>query len=248
MKEALLRLGLYYKVNDFRFRHEARNSSQKSFYAGFIGPHDLVFDVGANVGQRAQIFSELGRMVVAVEPQPNCVRHLKSRFKFNPKVVIENVALSDREGEAVMWQSDSHDLSSMSRKFIETMSRGAFRDKRWDQEIRVFTKTLDRLIDLYGQPRWLKIDVEGYELNVLKGLNRPVPFISFEYRPELIDEARACVERVNQISADYRYNYCVDEHLDFVLKEHASYSAFTGRILPELHKQNTFGDIYAILK
>jgi len=103
-------------------------------------------------------------------------------------VSIESVALGDKEGESVMWQSSSHDISSMSRRFIETIGQGAFRDQSWNKEIMVATTTLDQLIARHGLPAFLKIDVEGFELHVLQDLSQPVPFISFEYAPELIDE------------------------------------------------------------
>src|SRR6266850_6899667 len=82
LQELLLGVGLYYKVNAYRLGQDPRNISQREFYSTIIGRDDLVFDVGANVGQRAAIFSELARTVVAFEPQTECVRHLRSRFRF----------------------------------------------------------------------------------------------------------------------------------------------------------------------
>jgi FkbM family methyltransferase len=246
LKESLLQLGLYYKINGIRFRNDPRNSSQRAFYSTVISKDDTVFDVGANVGQRTQLFAELARRVIAVEPQPLCLKHLRSRFRFNRNVIIENLALSDREGEATMCLSDSHTISSMSRKFINVMKEHTFRDSRWDKEITVPTNTLDHLIEVYGVPKFVKIDVEGFEINVLKGLTVPVPFISFEFTPELMEEARACVERIREVSADYRFNYCLGEDLNFVLPEHADYSTFMNVILPGMGAKGTFGDIYAI--
>jgi len=247
LKELLLRWGLYYRINDFRFRHDERNSSQRKFYARFIGKDDLVFDVGANVGQRTKIFSELGRKVIAIEPQPNCINHLQSRFGSNPKVIIEAVALADKEGEATMWESDANVISSMSRTFIETMGQGTFRDNRWDKEIQVPTKTLDQLISTHGVPKWLKIDVEGYEQTVLKGLHHPVPFMSFEFAPELLADTRLCLETIHQLSDQYRFNYCLGENLEFVLPEHVAYATFMSETMKEIAGLNTFGDIYAVL-
>src|ERR1700741_4675894 len=129
LRESLLDLGLYHKVNNLRFRNDARNKAQKEFYARVIKPGDLVFDVGANVGQRSEIFAQLAKTVVAIEPQPNCVRHLKSRFRFNRHVIIQEVALGDEPGAATMWQSNSSGISSMSRRFIDTMGSGVFRDE-----------------------------------------------------------------------------------------------------------------------
>lgn len=247
LKESLLDLGLYHKVNNFRFRNDERNLSQEKFYAKVIGKTDLVFDVGANIGQRSEIFAKLARTVVAVEPQPNCVRHLKSRFRFNRRVLIEECAVGETPGEATMWQSNSPGISSMSRQFIETMGKGVFSDQTWDKEIRVPIKTVDELIDKHGLPSFMKIDVEGYELSVLRGLSKPIPLMSFEYAPELIDQARACAARVNEISAEYQFNYCLGENLEFVLQENVNYDTFAEKTLSELSQLDTFGDVYAIL-
>lgn len=246
LKETLLDLGLYHKINDFRFRSDDRNRSQQDFYSRVIKNTDLVFDVGANIGQRTQIFSQLASSVVAIEPQPNCIRHLKSRFRFNKKVKIEPVAVGATSGEATMWQSDSPGISSMSAKFIDTMGQSVFSDQRWDVEITVPVKTIDDLIDIHGKPHFLKIDVEGYELDVLKGLAYPVPFISFEYTPAMVDDAKACLARVNELSSSYRYNYCLGEDLDFVLPKHVDYSTFMNTTIDEISKSDTFGDIYVI--
>jgi FkbM family methyltransferase len=248
LRESLLDLGLYHKVNNFRFRNDARNKAQKEFYARVIKPEDLVFDVGANIGQRSEIFAQLAQKVIAIEPQPNCIRHLKSRFWLNRRVVIQEVALGDKAGEATMWQSDSPGISSMSRRFIDTMGRGVFRDEKWDKEITVAIKTLDDLINTFGVPAFMKIDVEGYELKVLQGLSVPVPLISFEHSPEMIDEARDCAQRLQEISTDYRYNYCLGENLDFVLDKHVDFDTFVNKTLTEICAHNTFGDVYAIIE
>jgi FkbM family methyltransferase len=247
LRESLLDLGLYHKVNDLRFRNDPRNESQKQFYARVIKPEDLVFDVGANVGQRSAIFAQLAKTVIAIEPQPNCVRHLRSRFRFNRRVIIQEVALGEQDGAATMWQSNSSGISSMSRRFIDTMGSGVFSGEKWDKEITVPVKTLDDLINTFGLPAFMKIDVEGYELKVLQGLTAPVPLISFEYSPEMIDEARNCAQRLQQISVDYRYNYCLGENLEFVLDSHVDFETFINRTLPEICTHNTFGDVYATI-
>ena len=248
VKEILLGAGLYYKVNAYRFGHDQKNTSQKAFYSTIIGRDDLVFDVGANVGQRAAIFSELARTVVAFEPQAECVRHLRSRFRFKRNVKIEPVALSEERGEAVIYESSAHTVSSMSPKFIESVGKKVFQDETWDEKVVVHTKTLDQMIELYGLPRFIKIDVEGFELNVLNGLSRPVPMLSFEFIPLALDEVEKCLSRLNEISADFLYDYCLGEKLDFVLREHVDYETFSRDVLPELERAPSFGDIYAINK
>jgi FkbM family methyltransferase len=250
LKEMLLKAGLYYKLNDYRFRHAEwsglRYASQESFYATLVGRQDTVFDVGANVGHRAQIFARLCRQVVAVEPQAQCVRHLRSRFMFSRNVHIEQVALGDREGSALMSESDSHTISSMSERFIETVGKARFKDRHWERQVRVEVKTLDQLIARYGLPKFIKIDVEGYEAQVLAGLTSAVRYLSFEFTPELMDEAEKCVARLHSISDGYLFNYCLGEDLNFVLDNHVTGAELTASILPELARQGNFGDIYAI--
>jgi len=247
LKEILLDLALYYKVNELRFRHDPRNRLQKAFYAKLIHKSDVVFDVGANVGQRTAIFSRLAQVVVAFEPQAECIRHLKSRFRFARNVEIQPVALSDSEGEAIIYQSNSNTVSSMSEKFVDTV-KPVFTDTTWDKPVTIHTKTLDQMIDIYGMPRFIKIDVEGFEINVLRGLSLPAPFISFEFLPLAMDEVEKCLARLHEISKDYVYDYCLGEDLDFVLPAHVDYETFVNEVMPTLKTAETFGDIYAILK
>jgi FkbM family methyltransferase len=248
MKEILVDAGLYYKVNEIRFRNDGRSRLQKAFYSKLIQKSDVVFDVGANVGQRSAIFAELARFVVAFEPQAECVRHLKSRFRFKSNVEIQPVALSDSEGEAVIYQSSSNTISSMSEKFVKTVGKTVFADEKWDKSITIRTKTLDQMIALYGMPGFIKIDVEGFEINVLRGLSRPAPFLSFEFIPLAMDEVKKCLARLHEISEDYLFDYCLGEDLDFVLPAHVNYRTFVDDVVPQLETAATFGDIYAILK
>jgi hypothetical protein len=157
------------------------------------------------------------------------------------------VALSEADGEAVLYESSDQALSSLSPKFIEDFGHKVFQET-WDRKVTVRTGTVDQMIDTFGLPRFIKIDVEGWELSVLKGLSRPVPLLSFEFTPLLIDEAKKCVARLNEISGDYLFDYCLGENLDFVLPTHVDYQTFSRDVLPLLERSGTFGDIYAIMK
>src|SRR6187401_1215698 len=112
VKNMMLVSGLYYPITSFRNR--TRDRQQKEFYSHLIHSGDIVFDIGANVGQRSEVFASLAKKVVALEPQPFCLRHLKSRFLFTNKVFIEPYAVDSKEGTAVLHLSDSHTISSMS--------------------------------------------------------------------------------------------------------------------------------------
>ena len=93
--------------------------------------------------------------MVAFEPQAECLRHLQSRFRFKRNVQIQPVALSDSEGEAVIYQSSSHTISSMSEEFVNTVAKTVFADDTWDQRATINTRTLDQMIALYGMPGFI---------------------------------------------------------------------------------------------
>ena len=134
------------------------------FYSQFVGAGDLVFGVGANMGNRAKIFLHLGCRVVCVEPQPDCVGVLRSSFK--ERISLEPCALSDRAGTEEMKVARANTITIGS---IGSRRAGRFAAEMWDRKIEVRTKTLDQLIETYGRPRFVKVDVEGYEPMVVKG-------------------------------------------------------------------------------
>ena len=60
--------------------------------------------------------------------------------------------------------------------------------------------TLDDLVGRHGAPQYIKLDIEGFELQALRGLSSaPVESISFEYHPIAIDAALACIERAVEL-------------------------------------------------
>ena len=80
--------------------------------------------------------------------------------------------------------------------------------------------TLDKLIEKYGEPVFIKIDVEGFELEVLKGLTRPVKLLSYEYTvPEQIDRVIECMEQIQKVNPKIECNYSIGESMDFALEE-----------------------------
>lgn len=76
--------------------------------------------------------------------------------------------------------------------------------------------------------------MEVYEIYVLNDLTKAVRYIPYEFHPGFAEEAAKCLERINDISDKYRFNYCLEEDPKFVLEEHVSLDAFKNSILPEL--------------
>ena len=192
--------GGYYKNAD----------EQQTFYSQFLKPGDLVFDVGANIGDKAELFLSLGVKVVAVEPQESCWRVLKRRFK-GQDVTVEACGLSFKKGQSEFYLDKSTTLSSMSPEWIKAVKEsGRFLTHNWSSKVVITTRTLDDLICQYGMPMFCKIDVEGFEYGVLKGLSRPIPAISMEFVAERIEPTLQCIDYLTGLG-NYHFNYYLGE-------------------------------------
>jgi FkbM family methyltransferase len=190
---------------------------------------NLIFDIGANVGDKTDIFLRLGAKVVAVEPDDASQEVLRQRFlkyRLTPKRVdIEGKAVSDAIAIKTMWiDAPGSAINTLNPKWVQTLSNDqerfllftathAWPGQRLDfgGEKQVETITLEKLMATYGTPFFIKIDVEGHEPSVLRGMNRPVPYLSFEVNlPEFKLEGLECVSILNQIAADGEFNYAID--------------------------------------
>jgi FkbM family methyltransferase len=160
-----------------------------------IPPGSLVFDIGANVGSFSEIYCRMGCRVVAVEPNGDCIRRIGLVYPDLPILTVQ-VAIGSRIGLATLHISDSWDATStVSPEWIETMERWDERYRRnWNRNATVPVLTLDSLISHFGEPYYVKIDVEGYELEVLRGLSNQPPLLSFEFHNAFLQAAFDCLD------------------------------------------------------
>jgi FkbM family methyltransferase len=211
---------LYWSLADKSIIEKRRN--EVHFYQGLLEGFPkggLIFDVGANQGSKSTVFLNLGARVVAVEPDEANQAILKEMFLTfrlaKKQLVIVGKALSDRSAVETMWIDEPGSAkNTLSRKWVDALRNDERRfghSLTFGQRKEIETTTLDRLFADFGLPFFIKIDVEGFELNVLKGLSRPVPYLSFEVNlPEFLSEGLQCVELLGHLAQQGRFNYVVD--------------------------------------
>jgi FkbM family methyltransferase len=211
---------VYWNVADKRLIDDRQRETDfyKNLLEGFR-EGDLIFDVGANCGYKTDIFLRLGAKVVALEPDETSRQVLKQRFlKYRLRrkpVVIVPQAVSDRHSVEAMWiDAPGSGKNTLSQKWADALrgDGGRFGHKlSFANRKEVETTTLDQLISAHGSPFFVKIDVEGHELSVLRGMQRAVPYLSFEVNlPEFRLEGLECVELLGRLARSGKFNYTAD--------------------------------------
>lgn len=209
------------------YRRPGRQRGLRRLYAPFVGPGELVFDIGAHVGDRSLAFAALGGRVVALEPQPVLASFLRRSLGQRERIELVEQAVGAESGVAELQISRATPtVSSLNARWTRDIGarNPGFSRVRWDRRVEVPVTTLDRLIEIHGCPRFCKIDVEGHEAEVLAGLSQPVPALSVEFVAGALEVARACVDRLEQLG-DYRFDFVVGERREFQWREWRSADA-----------------------
>ena len=215
----LKRIGLYELARELKYKSSL--SERKRFYSKFVQKNNLCFDVGANIGNKTEIFVSLGAKVVSIEPQSKCIQKLKEKFKESGVVTIVPKAISDSEGISRIAISSFDGYTSMSEKWISKVleSRRFRKSVTWSEWREVETTTLDKLISEHGVPHYIKVDVEGFEPSVFRGLHTAVSYLSFEFTwPETLDDTYSVIDLVDALG-NYEYNYVEEGSAEFKLKD-----------------------------
>jgi len=224
-----------------------RHRRLRKLYAAFVGRGDLVFDIGAHAGNRTRAFASLGCRVIALEPQPDFARVLRTLFIHNHDVIVVEAAVSDAAGQATLSLSErTPTVTTLSDTWREARAtEEGFKGVQWNRRIEIETTTLDRLIVRYGAPKFVKIDCEGSEAAILAGLTQAVAALSFEFLPWTLDQSDACVARLTKVGP-YEFNWSKGE-----TSRLASDRWLNGRdVLAALRTpeaQRRAGDVYARL-
>lgn len=228
-----------------------RRARLRHHYAPFVPSGGLAFDVGAHVGSRTRAFASLGASVVAVEPQADLAALLRRFFRKSASVRIEHCALGAEEGEIDLYGTTRNLTVATTSADWAARAPGlpGWEGVEFSPTARVPQITLDSLIDRYGQPDFIKIDVEGSEDAVLAGLSRPVPALSYEFLPADRDVAYHATVRLEHLAREHggswEYNFSLGEELRLVMPDRWWDATELQAYLAEIPEDGPSGDIYA---
>ena len=200
------------------YRRPGRLQGLVALYRPFVPEGGLVFDIGAHLGDRTRAFRRLGARVVALEPQPAMMRWLERFHGRDEGVVLIDGAAGAEPGRARLAISEMHPaVASLSTHWRAEVSQAhaGFAAVRWPHSIQVGVTTLDELIGRHGLPDFCKVDVEGHESEVLKGLSQPLPALSVEFVAGALHRARACIDRLASLG-HFQFNAVAGEQREFL--------------------------------
>jgi FkbM family methyltransferase len=248
IQQTLKRLGIYHRVTSSLVYEIywsladptvlADRAREVKFYQRVLQGFkkgDSIFDIGANQGYKTDIFLRLGAKVVAVDPDEfnqNALTESFLKYRLVPRPVqIVGKAVSDSNANATMWvDTPGSAKNTLNAKWVESLREDETRFGHrlgFGSTRNVKTITSEELIERYGVPFFIKIDVEGHELAVLRGLKQPVPYLSFEVNlPEFALDGLQCIDRLHQVAATGEFNYARDCQSDLALKRWMSYLQF----------------------
>ena len=195
-------------------------------------------------GSRTKIFLELGARVIAVEPQVSCADLLEKHYGDKEDVTVIQKALGAHVGLGEMMLCAANPISSLSESWIQAVqASGRFPLHAWGKKQLVQITTLDDLIAHYGQPSFIKIDVEGYEYEVLQGLSQPVKALSLELISEYLDATRHSIAHL-QTLGEPTFNYALGETMQLILDSWVTAREIMTRLSQLENISGLSGDLY----
>jgi FkbM family methyltransferase len=227
----------------FNRQKQYRRRKMRDFYAPFVRRGDLVFDVGANIGTYSELFSELGATVVAIEPNRRCCENLR-KLASARRVYVEECAVGDMPGKAKLRICEESGISTLTDQWYEKSRQSQYhRDSKWVGEQEVNISTLDQMAARYGVPSFVKIDVEGYDDFVLRGISFLPLALSFEFNRMAPEVALRCLE-TETLAGGYRFNYMRGMEMRLALESWVTAAELQER-LDELAGKEEYGDVLA---
>jgi FkbM family methyltransferase len=207
-------------------------------YRSLLPPGALCFDVGANMGEKSEAMLKAGARVVAFEPNPLVLPELRARCGHYKNWSVLEAAVGEASAITTFYARESSGQSSLAQNW----------EGKITENFAVPVVTLDSAIEHFGRPFFCKIDVEGWELEVLTGLTQSIPLMAFEFHLDdpNIRKTKSCLDRLIRL-APSRVNVTPSESSKFHLREWVPLGEFLAWFPGDLHQSlpgKPYGDIF----
>lgn len=219
--------------------------SERRFYREFVRKGDLVFDIGANTGLKTEAFLALGARTVAIEPNPTCAEKIRGRNHraiSASRLQIEEIAIASKRTRITLRVfAEDISITSGSQAFVEAATASGISST---SAMVVEAVTADDLVDRFGKPVFIKVDVEGMDAEVLAGLHHRPRFVSFEFNTKatLWDQARRCIREVLRLGFT-EANFTGPGMPKLLLKSWVPLQVVVDEVRRWAGSRETFGDI-----
>ena len=174
----------------------------------------LLFDIGANKGDAVFSGLELGfDKVIALEPAPKIYRELVCNFIYDPRVVPLKFAVSDTYNSQIeFYEAEEDGLSTTNLDWL-TSEDMPYKGKAY-RTIEATTCTVDWLVEQYGVPDLMKIDVEGAEWPVFRGMTKKYGKLAFEWTENTITEHNDQIQYLKGLGYTHIAPQYIVKHLE----------------------------------
>lgn len=172
----------------------------------------LMFDIGANRGDAVVAGLNKGYKVIALEPGPKIFSELVKNFIYSENVVPLKFAVSEKDNESVeFYEAQEDGLSTLNKEWL-TGDTMPYNGKPF-RTVVSNTITIDTLASIYGNPDLIKIDVEGAEWVVFRGMTKKYGTIAFEWTDVTLDEHSKQLKYLEKIGYTQVGPQYIEHHL-----------------------------------
>jgi FkbM family methyltransferase len=209
-----------------------------------------IYDIGANIGKFTDENIKINKdcEFILLEANPKLCDDLKRKYEKNNKIKIFNYLVSDVDNQDIDFHIyRSNPLSTASIDWAKTgRFKDHYNDGKIEKTIKINSICLDTLIDVYGESDYIKIDVEGYENVVIKGMKKYLGLLSFEWAEELKNQIIDSISHLNSIGYS-QYYISYNDNYTFIPNNFISYDEIISSINLNLkiNRMDKWGMIFA---